>query len=200
MGKICNQCKIEKSLDDYYNDKRQSDKKFGKCKECNSKNNKKWMEEHKEERKTYIKKYSEEQKIEQPWRFTLYGINQRCNNINYKDYGGRGIKCLITADELKELWFRDKAYEMKEPSIDRIDNNGDYTFKNCRYLEHKENSCKDKRKPILQYDLNGNFIKEFISTKDVENKLNFSHKSVGRVALGKRKQAYGFVWKYKGEL
>ena len=63
-----------------------------------------------------------------------------------------------------------------------------------------ENGAKDKRKPILQYDLNGNFIQEFISTKDVENKLNFSHKCVGRVALGKRKQAYGFVWKYKGEI
>ena len=54
----------------------------------------------------------------------------------------RKMRCLITAEELKILWFRDKAYLMKKPSIDRKNNEGDYTFKNCQYLEHKLNSGK----------------------------------------------------------
>lgn len=58
----------------------------------------------------------------------------------YKDYGGRGIKCLITKEELKFLWFRDKAFMLKKPSINRIDNDGHYTVDNCNYIERGENS------------------------------------------------------------
>ena len=68
---------------------------------------------------------------ERPWLYLLVDIKKRCNNpknISYKTYGGRGIKCLITASELKELWFRDNAYYLEHPSIDRIDNDGNYTF------------------------------------------------------------------------
>lgn len=76
----------------------------------------------------------------EPWKATFYFIKLR---IKRKDssYYFRGIKCLITAEELKILWFRDKAYLMDKPSIDRKENEGNYTFKNCQYIEHKEN-CK----------------------------------------------------------
>ncbi len=75
----------------------------------------------------------------------LAQIRQRClnpKNINYKWYGARGIGVLITVEEIIKLWFRDKAYEMDKPSIDRRDNNGHYTYKNCRFIEMSENSKK----------------------------------------------------------
>ena len=49
-------------------------------------------------------------------------------------------------NDLRYLWFRDKAYLMKRPSIDRRDSKGDYTLKNCGYLELSENigrSCRE---------------------------------------------------------
>ena len=49
-------------------------------------------------------------------------------------------------EEFKKLWFRDKAYEMNRPSIDRIDPKGDYTYNNCRYLELSENISRASRK------------------------------------------------------
>ncbi len=73
-----------------------------------------------------------------PWMHTWTAINQRCNNPNnpkYKRYGGRGIKVKITKADLQFLWYRDLAVMMKRPSIDRINNNGHYTLKNCRYIE-----------------------------------------------------------------
>jgi len=82
-------------------------------------------------------------KIKYPWKFTLQHIKQRCNNSNhthYKYYGGRGIKCLITEEELKFLWFRDCAYELEQPSIHRIDNDSDYELNNCQYIEKSKNS------------------------------------------------------------
>jgi hypothetical protein len=138
--------------------------------------------------------------IQEPWIRPLIHLKQRCENKNdnaYKDYGGRGIKCLITKDEVKVLWFRDKAYLMEKPSIDRKDNNGNYCFNNCQFLELPENSCKDKRKPILQYDLNNNFIKEWNSQSDASRELKISTGNLSQVCQGKRPTASGYIWRYK---
>ena len=82
-----------------------------------------------------------------PWIITYTQSQQRCNNPKhkfYKYYGGRGIKMLMKPNDLKYLWFRDKVYLMKKPSIDRINNNGNYTLKNCQYIELSENVGKDR--------------------------------------------------------
>lgn len=45
---------------------------------------------------------------------------------------------LLTAD-FEILWFRDKGYELKRPSIDRIDPSKGYIDGNCRFIERSEN-------------------------------------------------------------
>jgi hypothetical protein len=58
----------------------------------------------------------------------------------------------------------------------------------------------DKRKkPITQYDLNGNFIREWESVSQVKKDLNFLSSNVHAVCVGNQKTAYGFIWKYKGD-
>lgn len=92
---------------------------------------------------------SKKKYISQPWVKYWKWIFSRCNyayNASFPDYGAKGIKCLITIPELKELWFRDKAAEMKKPSIDRIDPKKNYEFSNCRFLELSENIARGKRK------------------------------------------------------
>lgn len=135
-----------------------------------------------------------------PWKYTLGSIIQRCKNKNhrrYKDYGGRGIKCLITLDELKTLWFRDKAYEMKEPSIDRIDNDGNYEFNNCQYIELSKNREKNNKTPILQFTKDGKFIKEWNSITQAALFYNISIQTIWSNLVNKTKTSCGFVWKYK---
>ena len=58
---------------------------------------------------------------------------------------------------------------------------------------------KSRSKAILQYDLDGNFIKEWSSSMEVERELSISHGNIGSVCTGKRKSAGGFIWKHKGE-
>jgi hypothetical protein len=73
---------------------------------------------------------------------SYYALRQRCNNKNcfcYIYYGGRGIKASISKEEVRNLWNRDNAEKMKNPSIDRVDPNKDYTYKNCRFIELSEN-------------------------------------------------------------
>ena len=82
----------------------------------------------------------------QPWIRTYYYIRQRCNNPKRRGYGAKGIKCLITKEELEELWVTCEADRMDRPTIDRINNNKHYTFENCRYVELKLNAGRDKHK------------------------------------------------------
>ncbi|MFO7969954.1 MAG: hypothetical protein R6U15_07605, partial [Candidatus Izemoplasmatales bacterium] len=80
-----------------------------------------------------------------PWISSYVGAMDTCNNPNnshYKSYGGRGIKFKLSQDEIRELWFRDKAYLLECPSIDRIDNDGNYEYSNCQFIERDENTKK----------------------------------------------------------
>lgn len=61
---------------------------------------------------------------------------------------------------------------------------------------YKMNLCKANEKKVLQYDLDGKFIKEWKSTMEIQRKLNFKNCCISPCCLGKRKTAYGYIWKY----
>lgn len=212
--KECIKCKIKKPLSEFYF-RKDTYSYRNDCKECNNIQSKKYREfniekfrikqkEYRNKNKNKLNKQTAKWRKDFPWKKTLSQIKQRCNNPNnpdYKHYGGRGIKCKITSDELKELWFRDKAYNMDKPSIDRINSNGNYTFKNCKYIEQTNNIGKmnkeTKSKQILQCDLNDNFIKEWESIKEAGRKNNMFDTAICNCLKGKCKTSGGFIWKYK---
>lgn len=63
----------------------------------------------------------------------------------------------------------------------------------------KQLNNKNKSKVVLQYSLDGTFIKEWKSTMDVQRKLGFGQSHIVQVCKGKRRIAYGYIWKYKNE-
>lgn len=77
-----------------------------------------------------------------------YGIKKRCYNVHdprYHRYGGRGIKmCDEWKNDFKAFydWPNENGYK-EELSIDRIDNDGDYTPDNCRWISNKE-QCNNR--------------------------------------------------------
>lgn len=52
-------------------------------------------------------------------------------------------------------------------------------------------------KPVIQYDLQGNFIKEWEYISLASKELDICLSSIGQCCKGKLKKAGGFVWKYK---
>lgn len=91
------------------------------------------------------KQYQEKYNTLNPWSANYSSAKNRCNNpknTNFKRYGGRGIKFLMSLDDFKFIWIRDKAEEMLYPSIDRVDVNGDYVLSNCRFVERSFNSSR----------------------------------------------------------
>ena len=83
-----------------------------------------------------------------PLRSIRKSMIHRCYNENnpyYKNYGGRGIK--VCEEWLNDLlaffeWAIRNGWK-KGLSIDRIDNDGDYTPENCQFITISENSRKN---------------------------------------------------------
>jgi len=120
--------------------KRKKDKEWTeKNKERKMEKDKKWRKENKER----IKDYYIKRKKKMPWLSHYRAAKGRCiykKNNKYKNYGAKGIKMLLTVEEVKILWLRDRAFEMNKPSIDRINSKDDYKFSNCRFIELGLNS------------------------------------------------------------
>ncbi len=73
---------------------------------------------------------------------------------------------------------------------------------NCNWGTYNERMAKAKingktSKAVIQFDLNGKLIKEWISTNEIERQLGYIHSNISLCCNGKRKTAYGYVWKYK---
>lgn len=76
------------------------------------------------------------------------GMIQRCtnvNDINYKHYGGRGIK-VCGSWRVFTNFLKDNLESYSDSlELNRIDNNGDYCPENCNWIPHKENSRNQRK-------------------------------------------------------
>jgi len=209
--KVCSKCKKVKTLANFSKHKRNKDGLRYICKDCektyiknyhqsHAKNIKQYKKRHYQENLEHINELKEENHNKYPWKRSFYSARSRCNNKNdakYSTYGARGIKFRMTLDDFETLWYRDKAYEMKKPSIDRKDNDGNYEYANCRFIEFEDNTLRATRKTILQYDLEGNFIKEWDSIKEAGIYYDTVPESIGRCCRGLSKISCGFKWRFK---
>lgn len=80
----------------------------------------------------------------------IINARYRCDNPKahaYKNYGGRGIKCLITVEQLlQDIGPRPH----KTLSLDRINNNGHYEVGNVRWATHKQQQNNRRVSPCQE--------------------------------------------------
>lgn len=65
---------------------------------------------------------------------------------------------------------------------------------NNTYGSRIDRVASRNKKPILQYTLDGDFVREWPSATDVGKDVNAN---ITHCAKGKQKTAYGYIWKYK---
>jgi len=138
----------------------------------------------------------EECSLEQLNEKEIYWINfynSIKNGLNIKEGGSKGkhhpntiIKMRNTKIGKKQPWSIPQATTMGKSNKGKTRNE---TFKNNIRIKNS--------KPILQYDKQGNFIKEWKSAKVAADELGFKQTNINANCLGKLKTAYGFIWKFK---
>lgn len=100
-------------------------------------------------------------------------MRQRCRNKNnpkYERYGGRGISISPEWETIEgfAMWAKSSGWK-KGMTLDRIDNDGDYTPENCRWVSNSENSRK-KSTTKISYD-DAQAIRSRISDGECEHKI-----------------------------
>jgi len=57
----------------------------------------------------------------------------------------------------------------------------------------------EQSRQVSQYDLSGNWLRDFNSIKEASKLNNINGGNIGSCCLGKYKSVGGFIWRYKGE-
>lgn len=120
-----------------------------------------------------------------------------CKNGNYKCFLVHRLVAKAYISNPKKLPEVNHKDENKENNnvcnlewVTRIENEMHGTKK-----ERQSNTMKH---PIVQYNLNGKYLKEWKSASDAEKEMR--GKNTGNISNclnGKTKTAYGYIWKYK---
>lgn len=119
-----------------------------------------------------------------------------------------GVKKVVLAHRLVAQHFIPNPENKLE--VNHIDENiQNNRVDNLEWLTSKENAnygtrnkkCRDCNKkyfkPVLQYDLEGNFIKEYETLGDASRYINGDISAIIRVCKKRQNIAYGYIWKYK---
>mgnify|MGYP001771891997 CR=1 FL=1 len=93
------------------------------------------------------------------------------------------------------------------PEVNHKDENKDNnSVQNLEWCDRKYNNNYGTRnqrqsekhsKPVLQFTKDGEFVKEWKSTVDVQRNLGYAHQNISSCCTGKRKSSNGFIWKFK---
>ena len=104
---------------------------------------------------------------------------------------------------LFEEWEASGFVKDLAPSFDRIDYKKPYILDNLQILTWRGNNAKGFKetanfnsKPVAQFDLGGNFIREYKSAKEASKETGVHPKNINRAASKENKTAGGYLWVY----
>lgn len=89
-----------------------------------------------------------------------------------------------------KIWQNSNYKRGNSPSVDRINNSGDYLIDNLQILAHKDNGPKDNSYKVVLYTVEGN--KYFRSQKRLAEYLKVSPALICNIIKGKKKNQTGF--------
>jgi len=136
----------------------------------------------------------------------LWNIVNNSDFFNLAPESGIGTYGFKFSEEVKSKMNKKKKIEFKgknNPFYNKIHSKEILDIiikanKGCkRPIEQTIKSIYGRSKPIIQLTLDEEFIKEWSSSKEVENRLGYSSSSITGCCKERYKKSHGFKWKYK---
>lgn len=118
-------------------------------------------------------------------------MKDRClnhKNIQYKDYGGRGIQVCDRWKNSFENFLEDMGEKPDGLSIDRIDNDGNYELSNCKwstFVEQNRNKRNNKLNAEQIKEIRELIYEQNISYIDIANIYNVSECTIYDIKSGR---------------
>lgn len=195
----CRKCNLTKPLDNFVRSPSYKSGHSNLCKEC-------------------------KKKINRDFYFTIDGVihtiyytqkaSSRYRKMPQPNYSKKQFSSWVKDQNnflpIFNNWVSNHFAKDYKPSADRLDDFKPYTLDNLRITTWKENRLKGSKdivngvnnkncKAVLQFDIKGNFIKEYHSISEACRVSQADKKSVINCCKGtpKYKTAKGFIWRYK---
>ncbi len=105
-----------------------------------------------------------------------HGMLQRCynfKNVGYKYYGKRGIKVCKRWKNSFINFYKDMGDRPENLTLDRIDNNGNYTPKNCRWSTRIEQANNTRNNVLVTIGKKTKTVSEWARIKKINNSTVF---------------------------
>lgn len=139
-----------------------------------------------------------------------------CKNWEDEEFRKRQLEILHNperlqkiSDSMKKKWTTDEHREKVQSTLKKHWSNPNERKKQSErlkafwqkpgYRENHSGGNSPLSKEILQFDKHGNLLNKYASLKDAEKSLNIPKAAchISACANGKRKSAYGYIWKYE---
>ena len=200
--KECSKCKVRKPQDHFYKGKSKGSFS-GKCKDCTKKDVK-----------------NNRLKVGTGYDFSEKGVirvlyktqkrNNKLRGFGDMPYSNVDFTTWLYENNYKSLydtWVLGGNIKNYKPSVDRLDDFVGYTLDNIRlvtWIENKQHQWKDiitgegtsgeRCKSVVQCNLQGNVLREFISYQEIRRVMGYC---VNYVVLHKDGIKDGYLWKVK---
>ena len=109
-------------------------------------------------------------------------------------------KIYPSKEELLEMSKQFKSMEEMGRHYNISGNGLKKWFNKYNIYDEIKSNFKQKTYPIIQFDLDGNFIKEWKDGNEIERILGYNKNKIQHVCNGKQKTSYNFTWKYKKDI
>lgn len=122
----------------------------------------------------------------------------RYKKVYQYDIDGNYLKEFNSSNEVKELIGANTNY-IRKCCLGKLKSHFGYRWSYERVdklptIEYKTNAI-----PVIQFDKDWKFIKEWKSALEISETLNIDQSSIGRCCKGKQGTAGGYRWKYKSD-
>lgn len=119
----------------------------------------------------------------------------------------------VSEETRKKLSESHKGFKHSKESIDKMKkafknrSKESELYRKSKLKEHLNSLTKEDiiaraskcKKPIIQHNLDGEFIREWESATDAASFYNINKVNITKCCLGKNKTSNGYIWKYKEE-